>query len=101
MHRMIFVCFAFLILTTTQLEAQRYCWGQKYCWGCRRYMDLTRANYDANPYGYVDNINYPDPYNHPLNHYFNYRTPCSARNSSDYQYFLQSAYYTNSIKACN
>ena len=100
MNKVIFVCFSFLMLMTTQLEAQRICWGQKYCWGCRRYMDLTRANYDANCYGYVDNINYPDPYNHPLNHYFNYR-PCCARSYSDYQYFLQSAYYTNSLKRCD
>jgi hypothetical protein len=80
-----------LMLSTTQLEAQRCCWGQRYCWGCRRYMDLTTANYDGITYGYVDNINYPEPYRLPLNYYFNNRC-CSRYN---YQYLQSCIQYTN------
>ena len=85
------------MFSATQLEAQRLCWGQRYCWGCRHYMDLTRANYDALPYGYVDNINYPEPYSHPLNHYFNYRS-CLNRNYSNYHYLLECSRYTNGVR---
>ena len=77
----------FLLLGATTLEAG---WP---CRGCRRYMDPTEANYDCIPYGYVDNINYPDTYDLPLNSQFNYCPPCSY-NRNNYQYFQNCLYFS-------
>jgi hypothetical protein len=66
-----------LISVTINLNAQWYRWGEKYCWGARQYMDPTYANYDYIMYGYQDNINYPNRYDFPLNHYFEYYFNCS------------------------
>jgi hypothetical protein len=89
--------FALLFLFFSPLEAQWCCWGQKYCWGCRRYMDLTEATYDDIRYGYVDNINYPDTYDLPLNYYFNYCPP-SPKKSYNLQYFRDCIRYTAEIR---
>ena len=78
-----------LLLLTTTLEAQRYRW----C-GCRRYMYPTLANYDGYYYGYVDNINYPDPYALPINRYFNYCPPCRC-DTYNVQYLENCIRYTN------
>lgn len=89
------VCFSLLMLLTTQMEAYWGCPSRR-C-GCRGrcYSDLTTANYDGIYYGYVDNINYPDAYKHPLNRCFRYCPPC-PRNPSNYQYFLKCAYHAHS-----
>lgn len=87
MRIFIFLCSIFLL--TSSLDAQ-IC----YCCGCRHYMDLTQANYDGNYYGYVDNINYPDPYALPINIQFNYCPPCPC-NSYNTQYIEGCIHYTN------
>lgn len=92
MNKVIFIFFSFLMLTATQLEAQRCSRG------CRRYMDPTTATYDGNCYGYVDNINYPEPYRMPLNHYFRYWPRCCSRYDS--QYLRECIHYTNAVH-CN
>lgn len=79
--------FAFLFLFTTQLEAQ---WvappRARSCWCCC-YMDPTYSNYDCNYYGYVDNINYPDRYDFPVNRCFRSRPQlrCNPHNQNYFQ----------------
>lgn len=85
MSKLIFFCLLIGVVTAAPVEAQCYHWGQKYCWCCRRYMDPTTANEDGNYYGYVDNINYADPYKLPLNYYFNYGPRCRRNN----QYYFR------------
>ena len=85
---------ALLCLAATPLEASRCCWGQKHCWGCRRYMDPTYAGYEGLYYGYVDNINYPDPYALPYTYHFNCRPSCGS-NCFNGPHSQHSYHYTN------
>jgi len=91
MRYLFLFCLSFLVFTTS-LEAQWVARGPRRCWCCC-YMDPTYANYDCNYYGYVDNINYPDRYDLPINRCFNYCLPCPC-NSYDSQYFQKCVRYT-------
>jgi hypothetical protein len=94
MNKFLLFCLALFVLFVAPLEAQWYCWGQKYCWGCRRYMDPTYSNDEGLYYGYVDNINYPDTYDLPLNYYFNYCPPCRYGNYNG-RYFQNCIHFSN------
>ncbi len=92
MNKCILFCLALLILTV-EVEAQWFgsCCRQP-C--CIRYMDVTVADYDCAPYGYVDNINYPEPYFLPLNYFFRQR--CRTRfDRANYDHLMSSIHYTN------
>jgi hypothetical protein len=91
-----FIIFALLSLQllTIDAEAQRCCRGEKYCWGCRHYMDLTDAQSNGLPYGYIDNINYPDTYALPLNYYFNNRVT-TRKDVYNSQYLKNCIHYNN------
>lgn len=69
--------------------------AQTYCCPCLRdrYHNVLKVG-DAWYYGYMDNINYPDPYNLPVNIYFNYCPPCRC-NSYNAQYLQRCIRYTN------
>jgi hypothetical protein len=77
MNKTIFLALSILFLSANLLEGQTYAYGRwRTCRGCRCYWDLISASYDGLPYGYVDNLNYPEPYELPLNRCFNYCPPC-------------------------
>lgn len=92
MYKLILFLFVFFLFSS-EIEAKRCA-----CCGCRRYMDPTMANYDGNPYGYIDNINYPDTYALPINYYFNYCPPCRQRESYNVEYLENCIRYTNAKK---
>jgi hypothetical protein len=88
-------CLGFLLFASTPLDAQWIFWGQKHNWGCCRFIDPTLATYDYGFYGYIDNINYPDTYELPINRCFNYCPPCS--NSYNYRYLQNCIQYTRQV----
>lgn len=84
-----------LFLVVGHVEAQRCCPKRRCCYGCLRYMNLSRAEYDGIFYGYVDNLNYPDPYYaQPINRYFNY-CPCTRQDACNVYYLKDCIHYTN------
>ena len=96
MGKALLFMFAALLFFVEPVDAQWTCWGQKYGWGCARYRDPypSRAREDGLYYGYVDNINYPEPYCLPINCQFNYCPPCQY-NGYNCQYLENCIQYSN------
>lgn len=92
----LFFLLSFLFLFSNTLEAQRC--GSRWCCACRYSSHQCELNENI-LYGYVDNLNYPDPtYRLPVNCCFNYCPPCPPNNYNRC-YFQNCMYYTQQKRA--